>query len=196
MKKSILAITLLFSACSKETEIKTPDTLTANTGYATATLNGNPWDCNLVLSELTVKEGDFNVTVCIKQDGFIRQKVYVGNVNILSREYQKIYPSVRYTGRISGSTSIYETIVENIDKCRGAFSSHSSNDQYDFYVLVDSNQDNHIKIDSYDSKTKMVKGKFQITLSRELPFSNPHPQGLPDTLRFTDVSFAVIPREL
>nr|WP_295929694.1 hypothetical protein [uncultured Dyadobacter sp.] len=55
----------------------------------------------------------------------------------------------------------------------------------DCYYTVDS-ENNYIQIDSYNEKTKEIKGSFQLTLAARKPRSS---DALPDTLRFRNGRF-------
>lgn len=55
----------------------------------------------------------------------------------------------------------------------------------DSYYVSDS-EDNYLQIDSYNAKTKEIKGSFQLTLVARKPRSS---DALPDTLRFRNGRF-------
>ena len=159
-----------------------------NWGYLTAEMNGADWSKTYsnayqvthgVVSNLDEPQGvSYDLISILYNESSARRQEFI---------FQNI-PFSPYTGRHKLVTCPPNTECETSDKPQVAlFELLSDGDVAgDSFYTVDS-EDNYIQIDSYNPKTKEIKGSFQLTLANaRIPRSS---NALPDTLRFRNGRF-------
>jgi hypothetical protein len=86
-----------------------------------------------------------------------------------------------------GTYPIYSTYIQIDDGLSGAYYSYITFDESKGdYDILESDSSSFVTLESYDTITKEIKGRFDLIFTKADP---PHPIGAPDTIRMTDGVF-------
>lgn len=164
-----------------------PLTRLPNWGYLTAEMNGSDWSQTYknayqvthgIVSDRNDPQGLFYdlISVLHSPEGYDRQHLLFQNI-----------PFEPHTGRYKLVSCNPHAGCDSSDKpIVTLFELVSDGDvSGDLFYTADS-EDNYIQIDSYNEKTKEIKGSFQLTLAIQMPRRS---NALPDTLRFRNGRF-------
>jgi hypothetical protein len=178
---TLLALVLLF-ACDDEKEDR------KGWGTFSANINGTPWE-NFHPGGYEVIEGNKNSF----SSGLPCSTSYSLGFGLVNEDKFKRF--VLSIDKIPLQPGIYEIInrisyhCDDADPAYGEFMTITADGDVleDEYNVVET-EDNFLRIDSYDSRTKEIKGSFEVTFV--IQYRSPASESpLPDTLRFTDAVF-------
>lgn len=172
--KQIIITSLLFlvciflSNCEKSTN-PYPDFPEGRWGTATAKLNGNEWKatCKSFIDE--ENPGHWSLSFSVHKNNYY----YLGSLTFFNISAQ------------TDSSDVTKYIFEEKGGVRGYYSLFDADTPLGDYHILNDAEPNYFMVDSYDSVSREIKGRFEVTfLVNHAPDAN-----APDTVRFTEGKF-------
>lgn len=87
---------------------------------------------------------------------------------------------------IPGTYQVYNTLIQTNDSIAGALFGYIDYDEFKGnYTILESDSSSFVTLESYDTITKEIKGRFDLTFIKDI---KPYPEAS-DTIRFRDGYF-------
>ncbi len=163
-----IAFLQFFPSCKKD-KVKYPDFPEGRWGTAEAKRNGEDWAGACYSRFDAENPGFFGVNFGVYNNNYY----YLGSLS-----FSNIPPQV-------GSYVVTKRVLWEYEGARGYYSIFDIDVPLGDYNIINGAESNYIAIDSYDTVSREIKGRFEVTM-----LVNKRPSAdAPDTVRFTQGTF-------